>query len=437
MAVVKTVQALEILHNTILGVSHLTAPSEVRDQMSFKGDAVDFFSEKLLQKPFVKEVVLLSTCNRIEIYCSLSKEPESVKAELLEEWCSFQKVDAKDISKLSYFYSHREAIHHLYRVISSLDSLVVGEGQIMGQVKEAFFHSCDKGYVQLHLNHLFQSAFALGKAIRTQTEINEGAVSISYAAVELCKKVFPNLEENSAAIIGSGEMGALAAQHLQQAGVKKFEFINRTIENALPLAQEFQSPVFGLQHLEAGLANSDIVISATGSPNFVIQPEMVRKALAERGGQPMILVDIAAPRDIDPAVNEVEGAYAFCIDDLQEVVRGNKEKRSKATEAAEKIIEEKLEEFTHWYRSLEVVPVIKGWRTELNKLAEQEIEKHKNRMDDSQREIVEQILHGVLGKWMHHPLEEIKEMSSEGMGSEAAEVISRLFHLRLNDEDKK
>ncbi len=275
----------------------------------------------------------------------------------------------------------------------------------------------------------------MGKSIRTETEINEGAVSISYAAVELCKKVFPDLKENSVAIVGSGEMGALAAQHLKQAGVDRFEFINRTVENALSLAQEYQAQVYGLDRLNEDLEKSDIVISATGSPNFVITKEMVKKALVARNYRPMILVDIAAPRDIDPKVNDLPEAYSFCIDDLEGVVNGNRNKRLQATQAAEKIISAKVNEFTHWYQSREAVPVIKELRGQLKSIANAELKKHQHKLDVEQLKVVEEVLHGVMGKWIHHPLEEMKKLSTEGLGREANDMVERLFQLPLGNKD--
>lgn len=417
------------MNSVVLGVSHSTATSDVRDALALQKQKGDDFSRRILEFSWCSEIVVLSTCNRTEMYAVVSVEPIEARVKLLREWCEFTRTSLSEVQHFTYFHANSEAVRHLYRVVSSLDSLVVGEGQILGQVKVAFLRAQAKEFVQLYLNHLFQSALALGKVVRSDTKINQGAVSIAYAAVELCKRVLPDLSAHTAAVLGAGEMGALSAKHLKQAGVNRFQFVSRKVESAAVLARKYQAPSFSLQHLEGVLENSDIVISATSSPGCVVTARMVEEALCRRNRRPMVFVDIAAPRDIDPKVNEISGVYSFCLDDLEGLVRDNRRKRLQASHAVEAIIAKGVSEYASWYQSRKVVPVIKNMRTHLRSIADSELAKHRNRLNREQLEVVEEVLHGVAGKWLHHPVEEIKTLSEEGMEHEASAFLNRLFQL--------
>jgi glutamyl-tRNA reductase len=425
---------IEMMRCVVLGVSHSTANSDVRDTLALKGERGVDFSRRVLEFSWCKEVVVLSTCNRTEIYAVLSVESAEVQHELTRTWCEFTGASHSQIQRFTYYYTNTDSVHHLYRVVSSLESLVVGEGQILGQVKEAFFRAQRNGFVGLYTNHLFQTAFALGKSVRSDTAIGRGAVSIAYAAVELCKRVFDDLSDSCAAVVGTGEMGALSVLHLKQAGVNQISFVNRTIENAVDLGRKYQASVYPLQRLDEVLEISDIVISATGSPHYVITARMVELALKRRRGRPMVLVDIAAPRDIDPKVNEISEVFAFCLDDLEEVVRANRNKRLQAARAVEDIISQKLSQYIRWHHGRRVVPVIKGLKQHLCGIAENELAKHRGRFNRQQLEAMEDVLHGVAGKWLHHPLEELKSMSDEGTEHEASALLNRLFQLQLDIE---
>jgi len=367
------------MNYVVLGVSHSTASSDVREMLTLSGERGVDFSHRVLEFSWCREVVVLSTCTRTEIYAVLSVEPSEVQADLMRKWCEFTGTSPSQIRGFTYYYANADSVRQLYRVVSSLESLVVGEGQILRQVKEAFFRAQTNGFVGLYTNHLFQSAFALGKSVRSDTEIGRGAVSIAYAAVELCKSVFHDLSDNRAAVVGTGEMGALSVQHLKQAGVNRIAIVSRTAEDALDLGRRYQVPVYPLQRLDEVLEKSDIVISATGSPHYVITARMVELALKKRDGRPMVLVDIAAPRDIDPKINETSEAIAFCLDDLEEVVRANRCKRLQATRAVEAIISEKLAEYIRWYHGRRVVPAIKCLRQHFCGITADELAKHRNR----------------------------------------------------------
>ena len=418
----------------VLGVSHSTANSDARDRLSLKGKRGADFSHRVLEFSWCREVVVLSTCNRTEIYAVVSAESAEVQAELTRTWCESTGTSPSQIQGITYYYANMDSVRHLYRVVCSLESLVVGEGQILGQVKEAFFRAQRNGFVGLYMNHLFQSAFALGKSIRSDTEIGRGSVSIAHATVELCKRVFHDLSNNCAAVVGTGEMGVLSAQHLKQAGISRIDFVNRTAENAVDLARKYQASVYPLERLDEVLQNFDIVISATGSPHYVITARMVELALKRRSGRPMVLVDIAAPRDIDPKVREISEAFTFGLDDLEEVVHANRSERLRATRAVEAIISKNLSEYIRWYHGRRVVPVIKSLRQRFYRIAEDELAKHRSRFNRRQLEAMEEVLHGVAGTWLHHPLEELKSMSEDGMEHEASVFLDRLFQLQLEIE---
>ncbi len=420
---------MSVLHNVVVGISYRTAKTQLRDRLSLDGEKQSRFREVLCGSLSCVECVILSTCNRTEFYLVLSGEPEAYLSPILDKWSAVSGVPQKEIENVCYTYTHLDGVKHLYRVIASLDSLVMGEGQIMGQVKDAYFAAQKSGHVGMYLNQLFQSAFALGKAVRTETAINEGAVSISYAAVELCKKVFPRLNSAKVAVVGTGEMGFLAAQHLRQAGVVKFDFFNRTLSKAVELAEEFDAEAFGLEQLTEKLSEYDIVIAATGSSHPILFKKEVEKAVQKRSGAHLILVDIAMPRDIDPEVQNVSSAYLFDIDDLQEAIKDNQNKRLESALAAEDIIENKLKEFTLWYHSQKIVPTLVDLKNQLTEMGQAEIKRLRNKIGEDHLSVAQELLHGIVGKWLHYPMEELKELSEEGYSQEANRFVERLFHL--------
>ena len=418
-----------VKHNCLIGVNHRTCPVEVRDKLRFEESEISSSIEVLLSQEYVSEVVLLSTCNRIEIYLVSKEEPKTFHTKLLQLWSELKGVPVKDFEKKSYFYSHGDAVNHLFRVASSLDSLVVGEGQILGQLKESYFLSNEHNGTHFYLNHLFQAAISLGKRVRSETSINEGAVSISFAAVELCKKVIGDLKHSKVGIIGTGEMGELTASNLQGAGVNNFYFINRSVNNAQQLASKFNGEVFGLDEIDSILPKLDIVISSTAAPGFILHKDQVNKALKKRSGNLMILVDIAAPRDLHPDIGDLTEAFLFSIDDLKEVVQENQSKRRESSSKAERIIREEIENFEKWYASLNVIPTVKMLRSHVHDLVHVEVEKLKYKVSEEEFQKIEAFANSITSKLLHAPTTAIKDLNEAGDGKQAVYFLNKFFNL--------
>jgi glutamyl-tRNA reductase len=412
----------------VLGANHLTASVALRDRLLFAEAELADFHRALLQVPGVREVVVLSTCNRSEIY-GVCAQPAQVRALVEKLWGAGKGVSEDEIRNHGYFYTQGEAVRHLFRVIGSLDSMVLGEMQIFGQIKDAYKTAIDARSVDFYLNHLFQAGIHVGKRIRSETAIHEGAVSISYAAVELAKKVLGELKGKTVGVVGAGEMGELAAQHLQKAGAVKFVFFNRTLATAEKLAAGFGGELCLLSELDKRLAHCDIVVSATGAPDIVITKAQVQEAARHRGGRPLFLIDIAAPRDIDPGAGEVSNAYLFTIDDLKNVVNENVSLRKEASQRAMSIIEEEAAKVDGWFQGLDIVPTLKSLRDKYQGIAEKEIEKWAAGQPDEVRKKMEALGKSLLNKFLHHPTTRLKLLGEQGDGKRASWFTEMLFAL--------
>src|SRR6476646_9183645 len=295
----------------IVGVSHKTAPVEVRERLAFNSDVLRSALTALIDRQNVREAIILSTCNRVEVVA------ESPDDRLIREFlCDFHQIPPDSVSKHLYSFRNADVIRHVFRVASSLDSMMIGEPQILGQVKEAYRIAADAGTVGMHLSALMNRAFAVAKKIRTETGISQSAVSISFAAVELARKIFGELSGKTVMIIGASKMGELAAKHLKRNGVSSVLVTNRTFERAVELAQVFEGAALPFEHLTEHMDRADIVISSTGAPHFIITKPMGEQMIHRRKNRPVFFIDIAVPRDIDPTVNEIDNAVLYDIDDL-------------------------------------------------------------------------------------------------------------------------
>lgn len=410
-----------------LGVSHRTAPVPLRDQLLFRDGELEAFVEELRARGLADEAVVLSTCNRSEIY-GVSRDP-AVREAVETAWSARRGVDAKELREHGYYHEGDEAVRHLYRVIGSLDSLVLGEVQILGQVKDAYLFATRNGWTDFWLNRVFQSGFHAGKRIHAETAVHEGAVSISYAAVELARKVLGDLQDKIAGIVGTGEMGELAAQHLHRADVRDFRFFNRSLPSAQRMAEAFQGTAHGLDALPAGLQQCDIVISATGAAGIVITAAQVREAARARHGAPLFLIDIAAPADIDPAAGKVENTFLFTIDDLRNAVEENTALRREAARAAEAIVEEEAGRVAAWSRSLGVVPVLKALRARYAEVAAREVARHASGLSPEERTRLEEFGRALMNKFLHAPTTGLKRMAERGEGERAGYFAAELFGL--------
>jgi len=414
-----------------VGLSHKTAPVEVRECFSFQQPAFDVGLAELYKKGSVEECLILSTCNRVEVY-AVSENPDECAKDIKRFLSEFHKVSEESFSSYSYTLVGHTAVRHLFRVASSLDSMVVGEPQILGQVKESYKTAVVKGTVGLILNRLFHTAFFVAKRVRAETGIGTQAVSVSYVAVELAKRIFDDLSKRTVMVVGAGDMAELAARHLIKAGIRDLLIASRRLENARTLAETLGGKPIRVEEVYYLLKEADIVITATGSSDFIIRPQHVREALKLRRNEPVFMIDIAVPRDIDPRIEEIPNVYLYDIDDLKAVVDENLKTRRKIAEKAEEIVLEGERYFLGWLDTLRVVPTIIELKRRFDEIKAVEVEKALRRfgsLSDREKKIIESMAAGIIGKILHNPVTNLKKESSTSLGSLYVDAINRLFEL--------
>jgi len=412
----------------LVGLSHKTAPVEVRERLAFNNDALRLALKSLVGRQDVTEAMILSTCNRVEVVA------ESSDDRLIREFlCDFHQISPDDVSKHLYSLRDADAIRHVFRVAASLDSMMVGEPQILGQVKEAYRIAADTGTVGMHLSALMNRAFAVAKKVRSETGISQSAVSISYAAVELARKIFGDLSGKTVMIIGASKMGELTAKHLKRNGVSSVLVTNRTFEHAVELAQVFEGAAVSFEHFTDHMDRADIVISSTGAPHFVISRAVAEQIIHRRKNRPMFFIDIAVPRDIDPTVNEIDNAFLYDIDDLQQVIDENLKERMKEASRAEEIIDSEVQAFCLKIQSREVVPTIVQLRDNVEKIRRDEIERNRRYLKDlspEQQAAVDHITKSFANKILHTPIEELKRMAHDPDGPHYVDILRRIFNIK-------
>ena len=412
----------------IVGVSHKTAPVEVRERLAFNNEILRSALTSLVGRQDVREAIILSTCNRVEVMA------ESPDDRLIREFlCEFHQIPHDSVSKHLYSFKNADAIRHVFRVAASLDSMMIGEPQILGQVKEAYRIAADAGTVGMHLSALMNRAFAVAKKVRSETGISQSAVSISFAAVELARKIFGDLTGKTVMIIGASKMGELAAKHLKRNGVSSVLVTNRTFERAVELAKVFEGAAVPFEHFTDHMVGADIVISSTGAPHFIISKTLAEQVIHRRKNKPMFFIDIAVPRDIDPTVNEIDNAFLYDIDDLQQVIDANLKERMKEASRAEQIVDSEVQAFCLKMQSREVVPTIVQLRDTLERVRRDEIERNRRHLKDLSPEgqaAVDQITKSFANKVLHPVIEHLKEMANEPDGPEVADLIRKLFNVK-------
>jgi len=414
----------------VVGLNHTTAPVAVRERLAFSDAAL---AEALahFRPPEVQELVILSTCNRVEMYMQSSDVDASV-ASAVAFVAACHAVPPTQFTPHLYQLSDLEAVRHLFRVAASLDSLVLGEPQILGQVKAAYLAAQAAGRTGMIFSQLFERALRVAKTIRTETGISDHAVSVSYAAVELAKKIFESLQQRTVMVLGAGDTAELAARHLVNQGVTRVFIANRTSERAVLLAQALQAKAIPWEVFPEHLAYTDIVISSTSAPHPIIQPAMVREALRARRSRPMFFIDIAVPRDIDPAVNTLENVFLYDIDDLHNVVQENRRERQQEALAAEALVWQEVQQFQQWLAVRDAVPTIVAMRQRAEAIRLQELEKalHKlGPLDERQRRVLEALTCGIVNKLLHAPTLYLKRASPDGQARDAVHVVRHLFNL--------
>jgi len=422
----------------LIGVNHKTAPVEVREKLGASGNAEEILSQ-LGRIPIIKEVLFLSTCNRVEILFT-TKQSIEVGVEAVKQFLAhFNQLPLSQFENALYVYQQVEAVAHVFRVSSSLDSMVIGEPQILGQIKDAYRLALKHRSAGPILNRLLHKAFSVAKRIRTETNLARHAVSISYAAVEMAKRIFGHLKDKKIMLIGAGEMAELAAQHLLNNGVKSIVVANRTLERAVELAERLQGKAISIEEIKEGLKNVDIIISSTGAPNFILLEKDVRQSMRARRHRPIFFIDIAVPRDIDPQINNIDNAYVYDIDDLQGVVASNKIKRQKEAQKAERIIEEETIKFKLWLETLSVVPTIIALKHKLEEIKHKELNKtfsQLKHLSEADKEAISIMAEAMIKKILHDPIQFLKQKENREKSDEYLDVTRRLFNLD-NHEDQE
>ncbi len=428
-----------------IGLNHKTAPIEIREKLAFSDAEIEKALWQAQGLPSLNENMILSTCNRVEIYAA-SRMTENAVFELKDFLSKYHGLSLKEFENSLYCFVGEEAVRHIFRVASSLDSMVVGEPQILGQIKSAYEIATQAKTSGLILHKLLHRAFFVAKRVRNETRIGNSAVSVSFVAVELAKKIFGALEEKVVLLIGAGEMSELAARHLVSGGVKKVLVANRTYERAVTLAEEFKGEPIPFDEMAQGLRKADIVISATGSPQYLIRHDPVAKVMKDRKQKPIFFIDIADPRDIEPKVGDIENVYLYNIDDLQHVANENIQGREKEAQNAEAIVREEVAKFVHWYRSLDITPTIVALRKKFDEIRKKELQKtlslHPN-LSEKERKSLEALTSAIINKILHEPLTLLKRNPENGSSELYLDTLQTLFGLSeklpedLNEESLK
>lgn len=417
-----------------IGLNHRTAPVEVREKMALSGSALSQAFIFLREHPIVEGCVVLSTCNRTEVYVA-TRDVEAATEHLYRFFAQKSGLPPSQIRQHLYVHSLYDAVYHLFRVACGLDSMILGEAQILAQVRDAYQAACEQGASNGVLNTLFQQAITVGKRVRTETRIDHNTVSISYAAVELARSVFDRLDGKNVLVVGAGKMSALAVKYLVNSGATGVLVSNRSFPRAEELAREFHGQAVTFDQLPACLAVADIVISCTGASHSILHGAEVKEAMGQRPGRPLLIIDIAVPRDVDPEVAGIPGVSLYDIDDLENVVSESLEARKRAAEIAEAIISEEGDAFLKWLSSLSVVPTIVALKERASQIKEAELAKAFNKLaplTPRQQKIISSMASSIVNQLLHTPIVNLKEHAGQHQGHFYAEIIQKLFALEIN-----
>jgi glutamyl-tRNA reductase len=418
----------------IVGLNHRTAPVEIRERLAFPADTIGHALRGLVERGEIVEGVILSTCNRVEV-CVLAGESYKGAAAIKEFLSAYHGIATDELNGYLYHHQGEEAVKHLFRVSSSLDSMVLGEPQILGQVKDAYGYAAEFRTIGPILDKFFAKAFSVAKRVRTETKVASSAVSVSYAAVELAKKIFGSLKDKTVLLIGAGEMCELAARHLVSAGVKGVLVTNRTFERAVKLAEDFDGTPVRFDELRTHLKLADIILSSTGAPHFILKREDVEEVLRIRRNRPMFFIDMAVPRDIDPDANQIDNVYVYDIDDLNNVIETNLDERQKEAARAEEIVAAEVRNFFRWLEAQQVTPTIVMLRKKFEEVKNAEVAKAISVLgaeDPKTRKVVESLASAILNKVLHPPISALKRDVDGRDVTELVATVRELFDLAEN-----
>lgn len=419
----------------VIGINHETAPLDIRGQLSFNAGEIQLFFEYLKDRIEDFESVLVSTCNRTELYFSINKScGHSVSGKMITSVLEFKQLPDNNSFEF-YSYSESEAVRHLFKVSAGLNSMVLGENQILGQLKDAYKISTELNLAGSILSRLFHKAFQAGKRVRSETDINKGASSVSYAAVELTHKVFASLDGHPVLLIGAGEAGDLVLQSLKERGGSQIQIINRTLSRAETLAEKYSARALPFDMLEKTLTESDIVVTSTASEKPIILEEQLRRIMKKRKNKMLLLIDLSVPRNIEESVRSMKNVFLFNLDDLQEVVSYNYSKRQSAIKKANIIVDELTVEFENWLSGLKLSPTIDQLREKLAFLMDKELTNMKSSISEKEYDCVEKFSGKMHKKYLGLIIKNLKEISENGRYVEYIDLVNNLFDLNVSDRE--
>ena len=420
------------MHLFLLGASHHSAPVDLRERIDFERRGMTDALAGIAGLHGIGEVVVLSTCNRSEIY-TVCDDPEAVRDRLTSFMSSFHDVPEPELAPHLYGRNQGDAARHLFRVVSGLDSLVVGEPQIAGQVKDAFGAASEWGFTGALLNRLFHHAFAAGKRVRAETGLGEGAVSVSYAAISLARKIFGTLAGRRTLVVGAGEMAELTATHLQSQDVGRIGVANRTAAHAQALAAKVNGVAVPWESITDELAATDIVVTATGSSKWMLTREHVADAMWPRRDRPLFIIDIGLPRDVEPAASELEQVFLYNIDDLQAIVRENLARRQSQVDRGEQMVREEADAYMRWLRSRGAIPTVVALREHFERTRREELERLAPKLaplSPEARARVDEVTRLLVERLLSSPTERLKDAPDDEAAATDADTLNRLFRLR-------
>jgi glutamyl-tRNA reductase len=415
----------------LAGVNHQTARVDLREKLCSLLPEAEVSYPRLLSYPGIREVLFYATCNRVEVLCVVEAEAEGSSL-LSGFFTSHPEITPTDLADSLYLHRGQEAVRHLFRVAASLDALVVGEPQILGQVKTAYREATEHQATGPILNKLLHKTFSVAKRVRTETGIGDHAVSVSYAAVALGKKIFGDLKGKNVLMLGAGEMAELALEHLQSQGAGAIVVANRTLERGVRLAERFGGEAVSLEELESQLLTADVLLSSTGSASYLLSREQVRAAMRRRRQRPLFMIDIGVPRDLDPGINDLDNVYLYNIDDLREVVDENQERRKAAAVQAERLVAAETLKFMDWLQTLSVYPTIISLKEKAQAICQTELKKtlgHLGPLTPEQEQSLTVMTEAIINKLLHDPIIFLKGNHHRKRGEAELALVRRLFNL--------
>jgi len=419
-----------------IGMNHETAPVELRECLAKEPENTSLALASMRELQSIKEGMFISTCNRVEALCT-TENPNDARQSIVALMSRIGGISEHNFSSNLYNFEDMEAVKHIFRVASSLDSMAVGEPQILGQIKDAYFQATREKTSGVILNRLMHRAFHVAKRVRTETGISDAAISISYAAVELAKKIFHDLREKKVLLIGAGEMAELAARHLLSNGVESMTVANRTFNRAVQIAESFHGNAVSFEEIGSQLLEVDIVITSTASPDYVINYDQVKGSLRKRRNRPLFFIDIAVPRDVEPRVNDLGNIYLYDIDDLKGVIKVNVARREQEAVKAERIVQEEVIKFERWLKTLEVVPTIISIKEKAEAIRQAELRKslgNAEKLTTAQMEMVEKLTRSITEKIINDPILVLKRKADRPSKDSYLDITRKLFDLDKDND---